>query len=420
MLYNAYSQKLAGSSRTRKEATSYLNVMVVGASGTGKTAFVRTFCERMKNQVIQGTFKESKPMVLKDTLRSTDELYSVSMHFEEDGQRTAFTIVDTPGFNKGFAMDQQLRYLAKYIDHQFERTLAEESKLKRDAKALDTHIHSCIYFLDVSQMIKQQNQVQGISDVDRYVIKLLSSRVNVIPVIGKADTLTILQREQLKRAFRRDIFDMHKIPLYGFIDVEDDDFEQDSPFPYPPPPEPMRNRLRGVLGAESLDKIIDMLQECVDEDDDDDARTMIDYLESMPLTVMSYEEDPDTGRPLQAPGSTASLLAIDDAGDDTPYPPSSPMSLPKRLAASNRVRSNSAFSKASLSRFYPWAVVDCCNPDHCDFEKLRSLLLQSHRDMLRIDTFERYYEQYRTDQLLSRKVDKMGILKSDEHNISLV
>lgn len=122
MLYNAYSHKL---SKSRKDTLSYLNVMVVGSVGSGKTAFVRTFCETLKHDVIQGSFKESKPMVLKDPLRPTDELYTVSMHIEENGRRTALTIIDTPGFTTGYAVDHQLRYIAKYIDYQFERTLAE-------------------------------------------------------------------------------------------------------------------------------------------------------------------------------------------------------------------------------------------------------------------------------------------------------
>lgn len=64
-------------------------------------------------------------MVLKDPLRSTEELYTVSMQVEEHGQRTALSITDTPGFRNGATAEHQLRFIAKYIDYQFERTLAE-------------------------------------------------------------------------------------------------------------------------------------------------------------------------------------------------------------------------------------------------------------------------------------------------------
>ena len=127
MLYNAYSQKLSGqrTSRSRKDPISYFNIMVVGHAGTGKTMFIRTLCERLKPSIVQGTLKESRPMALKEQLRATEDLYSVSMHVEENGERTSFTLIDTPGFDEGLAIDHQLRYIAKYIDHQFERTLIE-------------------------------------------------------------------------------------------------------------------------------------------------------------------------------------------------------------------------------------------------------------------------------------------------------
>lgn len=125
MLYNAYSQELNGQARSRKDPVSYLNIMMVGRSGTGKTSFVRTFCERMKPNIIHGTLRESKLMALEDTLRATEELYSISMHIEENGERTVLTMIDTPGFVHGFEIDEQLHYLSKYIDHQYERTLVE-------------------------------------------------------------------------------------------------------------------------------------------------------------------------------------------------------------------------------------------------------------------------------------------------------
>ncbi|OAC99978.1 hypothetical protein MUCCIDRAFT_147618 [Mucor lusitanicus CBS 277.49] len=305
MLYNAYSHKL---SKSRKDTLSYLNVMVVGSIGSGKTAFVRTFCETLKHDVIQGSFKESKPMVLKDPLRPTDELYTVSMHIEENGQRTALTIIDTPGFTTGYAVDHQLRYIAKYIDYQFERTLAEESKVKRDAKALDTHIHSCLYFIDIKN-------IQAMSEADKYILKMLSTRVNIIPVIGKSDTLTVAQREQIKSVFRREIFDILQIPIYGYIDVDDDGEEQDASSAQQQP--------------HQMNRMLNMLQD--------------------------------------------------------------------RMNSKQHV----------LGRRYPWAVVECCNPTHCDFSQLKSTLLSTHRDMLRLDTFERFYEQYRTEQLLNRKVKRM-------------
>ncbi|KAI9023755.1 Septin-domain-containing protein [Phycomyces nitens] len=375
MLYNAYSQKLTGQVRSRKDPMSYLNVILVGPTSSGKTAFMRTLCERMKHNIIRGTFKESKPMVLKDPIRPTEELYSVSMHIEEHGQRTALTLVDTPGFTTGFSVDHQLRYIAKYIDHQFELTLAEETKIRRDSKALDTHIHACIYFIDT--------KTSGLSDVDRYVIKLLGSRVNVVPVVGKADTLTQAQRENIKSGFRKEVFDIIQAPVYGYIEIDEDEDEDDEES-IASNETPTRERTRPTNEenntTKTLEGIVNFLQECIDEDGDEDALAMMEYLDVMPFTLISYEEDPDTGRPM--------------------------------LITPNQKEPQGSFVTPVLGRRYPWATVECGNPDHCDFEKLKMFLLGSHRDMLRADTFERFYEKYRSAQLLNRRADQLLNLKA--------
>ncbi|KAL0090025.1 Septin-domain-containing protein [Phycomyces blakesleeanus] len=410
MLYNAYSQKLTGQVRSRKDPMSYLNVILVGPTSSGKTAFMRTLCERMKHNIIQGTFRESKPMVLKEPIRPTEELYSVSMHIEEHGQRTALTLVDTPGFTTGFSVDHQLRYIAKYIDHQFELTLAEETKIRRDSKALDTHIHACIYFIDT--------KVSGLSDVDRYVIKLLGSRVNVLPVIGKADTLTQVQRENIKSGFRKEVFDVLHAPVYGYIEVddEDEDIEEDGDEDNSANSEKMVFREKAQSGQEekssgrSLEGIIHFLQECIDEDDDKDAHAMLEYLDVVPFTLISYEEDPDTGRPmLITPNSKENHTPFGDLGNDSDE---------EGISSSPSPILKPSKSKPVLGRRYPWAVVECGNPDHCDFEKLKMFLLGSHRDMLRVDTFERFYEKYRSAQLLNRRADQILNLKTRTPHVS--
>lgn len=219
--------------------------------------------------------------------------------------------------------------------------------------------------------------MQAMSEADKYILKMLSTRVNIIPVIGKSDTLTVAQREQIKSVFRREIFDILQIPIYGYIDVEDDDNVSASQQPH------------------QMGRMLHMLKECVEEDKDEDASALIDYLHSMPFTLVGYEEDPDTGRPLNLANITTNSSRLLDEDEEMASPVT-----PKRTNS----RMN---SKNVLGRRYPWAVVECCNPTHCDFSQLKNTLLSTHRDMLRLDTFERFYEQYRTEQLLNRKVKRM-------------
>jgi cell division control protein 11 len=55
-------------------------------------------------------------------------------------------------------------------------------------------------------------------------------------------------------------------------------------------------------------------------------------------------------------------------------------------------------------RQYPWGVVEVDNNRHCDFSKLRYMLLSSHLQDLKEITHDFLYEQYRTEKL-SREGD---------------
>ncbi|KAI8344886.1 Septin-type guanine nucleotide-binding (G) domain-containing protein [Choanephora cucurbitarum] len=337
---------MSGAKRTRpkKDTTIYMNVMVVGASGSGKTAFVRTFCETLKDEVIKGSFQESKPMILKGPIESTECLYTVSMEIQREDERIALTLIDTPGFTSGFTIDHHLSYIAKYIDYQFARTLAEETKIKRDKKIQDPHVHSCLYFIDT-------HQPRAISETDKYILKFLSTRVNVIPVIGKSDTLTTAQLKVLQTAFRNEIMEVFQIPIYGHIDVEgesDNSYQEKS----------------------QIEKSMELLQIWIDEDHDEDAQAMMDYIQQIPFRLISYEEDAYSGRPID----------VTTGKEQT--------------------------DKGTLGRRYPWAMVECENTKHCDFVCLKQMLLSTHRDMLRVDTFERFYEQYRSEKLMNRRLKR--------------
>lgn len=50
-------------------------------------------------------------------------------------------------------------------------------------------------------------------------------------------------------------------------------------------------------------------------------------------------------------------------------------------------------------RKYPWGIVEVDNVNHCDFSKLRYMLLSSHLHNLKDVTHEILYEQYRTEKL---------------------
>ncbi|CAG8602712.1 15124_t:CDS:2 [Acaulospora colombiana] len=144
----------------------------------------------------------------------TKELYSFTLDIEEEGEKISLTLVDSPGFvrDNELRLDVQVTEALRYIESQFDITLAEETKVKRNPKAQDSQIHACLYFID--------NTNNGLTDKDVRILKRLTARVNVIPVVAKADLLTTTQLAKLKQAIKNDLKE-HSIPVFDFpIDDE--------------------------------------------------------------------------------------------------------------------------------------------------------------------------------------------------------
>lgn len=58
--------------------------------------------------------------------------------------------------------------------------------------------------------------------------------------------------------------------------------------------------------------------------------------------------------------------------------------------------------KKVRGRLYPWGVVEVENPDHCDFVKLRTMLITHMQDLQEV-TQEVHYENYRSQRLAKHK-----------------
>ncbi|KAI7862311.1 Septin-type guanine nucleotide-binding (G) domain-containing protein [Spinellus fusiger] len=328
--------------RSRKHTTSNLNVMVVGFSGVGKTAFIKTLVEALKYEHPNSNWSamEEHPH-LQGLLTKTTEPYTVSVDLELQGEKVVLTLIDTPGFKETYLADQHLHDLVSYIEHQFDLTLEEESKVKRNPKAVDTQVHACLYFIDPTKT--------SLDEDDLKILTHLSRRVNVIPVVAKADTLTKAQRQRLKPMIMQSIYNTNiKIPFYGLPEEDSDsDSEEDTK--------------EDTTTGSSLE---DFLGQFDYENEDEETRTLMDYIRMLPFTVIAYEDNPETGRPL--------------AIKDTP-----------------------------LGRDYGWGTIDCLSEVFSDFSQLKSMLLITHRVYLKSSTLEDYYERYRTERLTMKRQTKL-------------
>jgi len=82
--------------------------------------------------------------------------------------------------------------IADYIDQQFNLYYNHESGYGIDRKKIqDTRVHCCLYFIP--------SYVRGLRPIDIETMKSLQKRVNIIPIISKADSLTKKELEYLKQ-----------------------------------------------------------------------------------------------------------------------------------------------------------------------------------------------------------------------------
>jgi cell division control protein 11 len=184
-------------------------VMVVGASGTGRTTFVNTLCE---SEVLTHKITDNPESAhVEEGIR----IKPVNVDLDEDGVRIGLTIVDTPGFGDNIDNEFAFQEIVGHLEREYDNILAEESRIKRNPRFRDNRVHALLYFIPPTG--------HALREMDIELMRRLSPRVNVIPVIGKADSLTPSELKAFKKRIMEDI-EYYDIPVYNFpYDVEEDD-----------------------------------------------------------------------------------------------------------------------------------------------------------------------------------------------------
>lgn len=187
------------------------SMMVCGASGTGRTTFVNTLCG--KRVLGQKEADDAANAHLEEGVRIKP--VTVELELDEEGTRVSLTIVDTPGFGDQIDNEASFGEIVGYLERQYDDILAEESRIKRNPRFRDNRVHALLYFITPTG--------HGLRELDIELMKRLSPRVNVIPVIGKADSLTPAELAESKKLVMEDI-EHYRIPVYNFpYDIEEDD-----------------------------------------------------------------------------------------------------------------------------------------------------------------------------------------------------
>ncbi|KAI9273665.1 Septin-domain-containing protein [Sporodiniella umbellata] len=213
------SHRLGGRRKNIKKGFQF-TLMVVGAAGTGRTTFVNTLCDAhvlTKKACDNPEDAHQEPGInIKPVSIGKESMYMLLLiEMDEDGVRISLTIVDTPGFGDNIDNEKCFKEIVGYLERQYDDILAEESRIKRNPRFRDNRVHALLYFISPTG--------HTLREIDIELMRRLSPRVNVIPVIGRADSLTPQELNDFKKRIMEDIEHYH-IPIYNFpYDIEEDD-----------------------------------------------------------------------------------------------------------------------------------------------------------------------------------------------------
>ncbi|XP_046618582.1 septin-7-like isoform X8 [Neodiprion virginianus] len=180
-------------------------LMVVGESGLGKSTLINSmFLADIYSTEYPGPSLRVKKTVAVETSK---------VLLKENGVNLTLTVVDTPGF--GDAVDNSNCWVPviEYIESKYEEFLNAESRVTRKQIA-DSRVHCCLYFVAPSG--------HGLKPLDVEFMQRLHDKVNIIPVIAKADTMTPDECAHFKKQILNEIA-QHKIKIYEFPEDEEEE-----------------------------------------------------------------------------------------------------------------------------------------------------------------------------------------------------
>jgi len=186
--------------------------MVVGESGLGKSTMINSLflTELYRNRTL--------PPV-QERLVKTTEIEKTTLDIEEAGVKLRLTIVDTPGYGDGLEGADSWQTCVKYVDDQFAQYFEGESGMNR-RNMVDCRVHCCLYFISPYG--------HGLKPLDLEFLRRLQYKVNLIPVLAKADCLTKAEVKKKKEKIMKELTEA-EIEIYQFPDCdsdEDDDFKE--------------------------------------------------------------------------------------------------------------------------------------------------------------------------------------------------
>ncbi|KAN0123290.1 Septin domain containing protein [Russula decolorans] len=488
-------------SQRRTRVPPKFNLMVAGALGTGKTSLLRLLLDTADiSPTATAEQRASFDRFMRGGVKATPRIQSATIDIHESRfDRVLLSVIDTPGLDfqdgRELKLERQVSNIMKYLDGLYADTMSEESKVVRQSKG-DEHVHLCIYLVDPASIVSSNTRRHllphktlskttisalhpdetppltdddGDSDLDSdsnpsgltmlpaelRVIRRLADRVNVLPVIGCADSLTDDKLRAVKATVKRELYDADL--SFGVFTPEPVKFfersssKEDSPLA-------ADGKYAADLNGEISGEAAETDSESDDEDDAQSSRNVIRLRtgrQSVPprrsrsrsrLELAEESREPQSPDPFDAESVanvrfSASTVARSDLSPLLPFAIIAPEKYrwqkPKSAAEANvkdlaseharSLMSNSDSSpitpagkgqsvshatsvpdnlKGVFVRRFRWGTVDVLDPTHCDFAALRTAVLSTHMKVLKTHTREVLYEKFRTEKLLARRATR--------------
>lgn len=260
------------------------NILCIGETGIGKS----TLMDSLFKRTLEGNPHEhNSPAV---------EIQHVTYDLKESNVSLKLTNVETVGFGDQINKEESTNAILQYIDANYEAYLQEEMKIKRSLNTYhDTRVHACLYFIAPTG--------HSLKSLDLVCMKKLDKKVNIIPIIAKADTISKSELQSFKEQIMSEL-ENNGVEIYKF-----------------PTDDETVAEINGQMNSH------------------------------LPFAVVGSRDEVVMG------------------------------------------------GEKFRARQYPWGTVLVENENHCDFVKLREMLLRTNMQDLIEKTHQKHYELYRKEKM---------------------
>ncbi|KAK7056839.1 hypothetical protein VNI00_002556 [Paramarasmius palmivorus] len=384
----------------------------------GKTAFLRLLLDTCRiSQKASPDQLSSVAKFVQGCSGHTSHIRTTTIDIDLDVPGTepvyrplTLTLVDTPSldFRDTASAERSLSEVLRFVESRLSEGVEGDWKPSTG----DRFVHLCMYFLDPDRVVPPsiptppvpvvpRTRTNSFSQLDpepvyleppvatnplHYrpslpiddieAIRRLSARVNVLPVIARADVLSNERLVAIKMAVRRDLADAGI--GFGIFDLDNPSYQQ------PAPPDFDRERAsassspRNGLSAHHHANGSGSASSSPPTTTPTSPTTAPSFLR-LPYALISPDMYSHSDGVPRIPPSRADLVQVYT-------PPSVPY----------HTHSTSKLVRGKFIRSYRWGSLDVLDPSHCDFVQLRAAVFH-HMETLQKYTREYLFEKFKAD-----------------------